>query len=316
MMRQKIEDQSIMDKEMHKEIRDEFVVASLERCAVEDDRKTAEEEREAARAEREQEELPKPKDKWKQRREKRQRLSGKRIKTIGTPMLKGKDKNSETNLLSIAHTPPSFLIRLLTRGTLDTQLRLFKDKTEADNHRNFSVRDDIRSERAPGTRKWLLEHSVFRDWKKRDCERPILWLNGKHGSGKSFLCGSAIDEISSEPPRKGVAFYFITKDKYRPRSHLLRNLASQLLSVLETLAIGELPPSIESFVPIWIGTAKVESLIHDLLQGLPMAFIFIDGLDEADYIDRPESIVQGGELLIFVKFLIKEAIHLLRKVRL
>ncbi|KAF6814021.1 nacht and tpr domain protein [Colletotrichum sojae] len=299
-MRQHIEDESFLSERMRKEIQDEFVMAALERCAAEDERKAAEDEREAAREERE-------------KAEEARRVAEAQIKEA--KMEREKAEIERKAQQDYRHSDAERK-RQEERDRLNARLNLFKDKLDVENHLNFSMKDDIKLERAPGTCKWLLEHPGFRNWKEKDCETPILWLNGKHGAGKTFICGSAVDEISSESPRKAVAFQFITKDKYWPRSHLLRNLASQLLTELQKLAIDQLPPSIESFAPVWTDAAMIESLVHDLLQVLPMTFIFIDGLDEADYIDGPESIVKAGDTSTVIKFLIKEATGLPQKVRL
>jgi hypothetical protein len=174
-------------------------------------------------------------------------------------------------------------------------------------------------ERHPGTCEWLFEHDHFQTWAVEDSKSPVLWLNGKHGVGKSFLCAAAIDFIRGNPPSKRVAFQFLTKDQYISRTQLLRNLAYQLLDCLITW-ITETPTSLEPFLQINKDDSdSLERLIHFVLLELPFTYIFIDGLDEADYTESQlwgSSHRHNKEVQDFVTFLIQETVQFPGKLRL
>ena len=64
-----------------------------------------------------------------------------------------------------------------------------------------------------GSCKWLLDHSAFQEWMNTK-EKGIpskLWLRGSPGYGKSFICSTAIESVSSKP-RDICLYYFYRFD--------------------------------------------------------------------------------------------------------
>jgi hypothetical protein len=184
---------------------------------------------------------------------------------------------------------------------------------------SIGIYNSVLKERHPGTCEWLFENEQFQNWAAEDSKTPVLWLNGKHGAGKSFLCAAAIDFVKGNPPLKRVAFQFLTKDQYSSRSQLLRNLSYQLFDCLISKT-KETPTSLESFLQInRDDSAALERLIHFTLLELPFTYIFIDGLDEADYVENQLSSSahrQNKDVQDFVTFLIREAVQFPGKLRL
>lgn len=45
-----------------------------------------------------------------------------------------------------------------------------------------------------GTGQWLLSHDTYAAWKKQSAG-ALLWVHGKHGSGKSYLAAQVIEEL-------------------------------------------------------------------------------------------------------------------------
>ncbi|KAK7928165.1 hypothetical protein PG985_005163 [Apiospora marii] len=195
----------------------------------------------------------------------------------------------------------------------------FKEELRSNGIGDGSVNDlcqDILSDRTTGTCKWILEHPTFQKWKGVDCERPILWLNGKHGSGKTYLCASVADAISSEESKKGIAFLRITSGQDWPKSYLIRTLTYQLLNRIRTLDMKDLA-SLERLISNGPDSCNIEELIRHCLQLLPITFILIDGLDEVELAATPpDHNPNNSGLPSFVKFLIKQATGLPQKVRL
>ncbi|KAF5335644.1 hypothetical protein D9758_017769 [Tetrapyrgos nigripes] len=83
-----------------------------------------------------------------------------------------------------------------------------------------------------GTGVWLLEDSRFNEWKD---EGGLLWLQGKAGSGKTFLCTKAIFSISAE--HQVVYFYFDTLDQTKSKGTYQGMLSSLMLDKPSTTCI-------------------------------------------------------------------------------
>ncbi|KAK8128523.1 hypothetical protein PG984_009631 [Apiospora sp. TS-2023a] len=284
-MRTKTLEEFNLNEDMRKLVQTEFVHTAVERCAAEVEREAATKEREAATKEREEAQAE---------REAQRHFRDER-----------RTEEKQTRFNAAVDTLHRFQEELRSNNPTS------KDEFGPDN-----TYRGILDDRTPGTCKWILEHPTFQEWKGTDCERPILWLNGKHGSGKTYLCASVVDSITSEESQKGTAYLFITKDQDWPRSYLLRTLAYQLFNTIRTLDIENLA-SLEPLISGGSNMSKVEELIQHCLQLLPITFILIDGLDEVEFADTPPgSNTNRNGLSPVVKFLIKQAIDLPHKVRL
>ncbi|KAK8852333.1 vegetative incompatibility protein HET-E-1 [Apiospora arundinis] len=289
--REKVLEESNLNEEMRKKELEEFVYTALERCAAEAEREAATKEREAAEAERAAAKAEREAQQHFRDTEEERRKEEKRTRFMDTLHRFQEELRSHNNTCEDK----------LGLGTVND---MYED--------NLCIK-------TPGTCKWILEHPTFQEWKGADCERPILWLNGKHGSGKTYLCASVVDAISSEESQKGIAFLFINKGQDWPRSYLLRTLTYQLLDTIRTLDIADLA-SLEPLISGGPDLSKVEELIQRCLQLLPITFIFIDGLDEAEYaatsLPYNNNNKNRNGVSILVSFLIKQATDLPQKVRL
>lgn len=193
------------------------------------------------------------------------------------------------------------------------------NRIEGHNEVNFSLYSTILKERHPKTCQWLLSHSQFTAWAAPETTTPIFWLNGKHGAGKSFLCASAIDSVSGNQDSLRSVYHFFRKDTYVSRNQLLLNIASQLINCLYAHNL-KIPPSLEPYMRInKDDSISLEQLISVALQELPFTYIFLDGLDEAEYMKEqaPISIhTTNNEVDDFVSFLMECAVRNPTNVRL
>lgn len=132
---------------------------------------------------------------------------------------------------------------------------------------------------------WFLKLKGFTEWKSG--KRPILWLHGKSGSGKSILCSTVIDalkkENSSPQNNQVIYFYFDVREPESKQSFekMLRSL-NQQLSAQDEKAHGLLKDFHSSHddgnrEPL-IG--EFCSLFKVMIQTSTRVHIIIDALDE------------------------------------
>jgi len=166
-------------------------------------------------------------------------------------------------------------------------LRSFQESLGAtDNQFNADFFESTRLLASPSTCQWLKEEEEVQQWIKGSSEKPIFWLNGKHGSGKSVICASMIEFLSSSPNSHNVAFQFVTKNSNINGFQIFRNMAHQLLDYFsKTCTI--LPDFLRPFLNVKQNQAsKIEELVKVLLREAPATTIFFDGLDEVEYADE------------------------------
>ncbi|KAF5337868.1 hypothetical protein D9758_016135 [Tetrapyrgos nigripes] len=80
---------------------------------------------------------------------------------------------------------------------------------------------------AEGTGEWLLQDSRFVEWKEKG---GLLWLQGKAGSGKTFLLTKAIASLKAEN-HDVLYFYFDTRDQSKAKATYRGILASLMLDM-------------------------------------------------------------------------------------
>jgi len=80
--------------------------------------------------------------------------------------------------------------------------------------------NSVRDKRQDDTGIWLLENSLFLDWRGGTC--PFLWLYGKADPGKTIISSTAIDSLleGKDPEATVVYFDFDTREKQLSQSSL------------------------------------------------------------------------------------------------
>ncbi|KAF4463204.1 ankyrin repeat-containing [Fusarium albosuccineum] len=145
------------------------------------------------------------------------------------------------------------------------------------------------------TCQWLMEHDMFQRW--THCDRGLLWVKGKPGSGKSTLMKFALDNLNlSRDIREGdliLSFFFHGRGGHLQKSPLglFRSLIYQLLRQANHV----LPELLETFSERECSQGKAgsdwnwherelqdyfKSAIRTILQTRPV-WLFVDALDEA-----------------------------------
>lgn len=155
---------------------------------------------------------------------------------------------------------------------------------------------NARHNRTQDTGKWLLNHSLYLQWKESSTS-GILWLHGMPGTGKSKLVSSVVDDLRSTVRHAtnngALAFFYCNRNQNE-----LRDPASVFPSFVRQLSI--IPNSNlvqKSIVQLYkekqqdgfsSGTMELEESIEvlsNLTRLIPRTTLVIDALDEC----YPES---------------------------
>ncbi|KAF5348194.1 hypothetical protein D9758_014660 [Tetrapyrgos nigripes] len=136
-----------------------------------------------------------------------------------------------------------------------------------------------------GTGEWLLEDSRFIEWKEKG---GLLWLQGKAGSGKTFLLTKAIASLKAKN-HDVLYFYFDTRDQGKAKMTYRGILASLMLDTGLQFSSAQLKSLYERYnsgrdqMP---ADAMKSTLLDLLKQGSLSIYIFMDAFDECKIQDQ------------------------------
>lgn len=168
------------------------------------------------------------------------------------------------------------------------------------------------SKRYKDTGSWLLKTESFVNWTE-DTDRPILWLNGPAGTGKTILSSVAINhlrETSKSTEDTVIYTYFKGEDASMSCMpvQMMANLVKQLC-----WNIPHLPGSVIKFYHDFRMNAQrpsfddLEYLFQKCSASFRRVFVVIDGLDECEEKYRKRILrfvtgigVQSGNVKTFV----------------
>ncbi|KAF5364466.1 hypothetical protein D9758_010707 [Tetrapyrgos nigripes] len=134
-----------------------------------------------------------------------------------------------------------------------------------------------------GTGTWLLDHESFERW-KNNLNGSLLWLQGKAGSGKTFLCTNVINDL-----RKNSSvffYYFDTRDKVKADyqgfiSSLLCQVAKEAIEKGDTSAQNELEKLYNSSKKgDFLVAENIEATLIHMLMVMGAAYVIVDAMDE------------------------------------
>ncbi|KAK3315619.1 hypothetical protein B0H66DRAFT_347658 [Apodospora peruviana] len=79
-----------------------------------------------------------------------------------------------------------------------------------DNNMNSGRYEQNLVDRHAGSGEWLFSHASFQQWLDTSNKgmQSNLWLKGPPGTGKSFLCSTAIDKVSNRQPNDACCLYY------------------------------------------------------------------------------------------------------------
>ena len=143
----------------------------------------------------------------------------------------------------------------------------------------------------PGTGRWLLDNSTFKDWFQPLCciLPPLLWLNGIPGAGKTILASLVVEEVQNLSTTP-IVLYFYCKHGDNERDNFIsmgRSLLSQLLAqnrdILLPYYFDKFSKSPEA---VLVTQATIEELLDIAIRNCPIVYIVIDGIDECPRKER------------------------------
>ncbi|THU77217.1 hypothetical protein K435DRAFT_974075 [Dendrothele bispora CBS 962.96] len=161
------------------------------------------------------------------------------------------------------------------------------------------------------TCQWLDGNNVYGAWKKGETNvdvtrpSPILWINGPPGSGKTFLCSHAIQDIQKSYPNAAIVYHFFQFDRSNDAVVTLKILADKLFQIYwdrQHCISKDLYAKTQSNS---FATDNIREVIQMLVKSSDFqdVFFFLDGLDEElGSVDdlNPESRWRGVQTVVDV----------------
>lgn len=140
----------------------------------------------------------------------------------------------------------------------------------------------------PESGAWLLKHSTYVAWRSDDVpHKPVLWLSGILGAGKTILASTIIDDCQ-EDDSASTAFFYCQHDDQQ-RTTLLSILKAIIVQLLTTDHVL-LPWCYEQYVGSNQLSLFDEKMCTDMLTSILLTndktFIVVDGLDECEQKER------------------------------
>ncbi|KAB5572000.1 ankyrin repeat protein [Coniochaeta sp. 2T2.1] len=178
--------------------------------------------------------------------------------------------------------------RQLDRMTLEAEdtIRSLSPVNPAEDH--LRVRRDL----IPSTGQWFMD-KAFEAWAEMvpSDSRPILWVKGKSGAGKSSLFSSVVEELRDRCSRlnRSACCYFYCHSG-NTASQLPVNVLGALLAQLCQLRpdlLSEVRPLLKSdnhLIPqSQLSIPDLARLLHSALEPLPRCYVLVDALNETPH---------------------------------
>lgn len=173
---------------------------------------------------------------------------------------------------------------------------VFPSWEEADKM-NLAQDSDMHESQVEHTAEWLNGHAEFQAW--LDGQKPLLWLRGPEGIGKSFLAYSIVQKLRSSQDEHNSLAYFYFKEEHPYQQSMQNAFASAALQIADSnnryaeqvaaklkedsAAANDTTTWKRFFISMFPGDHKFDERF----------FLVLDGLDEA-------HVKEGGILTQFL----------------
>ncbi|KAH7355340.1 hypothetical protein BKA65DRAFT_395437 [Rhexocercosporidium sp. MPI-PUGE-AT-0058] len=138
--------------------------------------------------------------------------------------------------------------------------------------------DRISRRRHDDTCKWVVETPEFKSWMDSQVAKPLVWVSGKPGAGKSTLCSYLVQHLRTLPDVH-TGYYFCNSQADQDIcTDVLKTIALQFLRQNPDIA------SLVSNEYVYRGAnnniSQMRIVLPQILESLSCPVIIIDGLDE------------------------------------
>ncbi|KAF9071404.1 hypothetical protein BDP27DRAFT_1401423 [Rhodocollybia butyracea] len=136
--------------------------------------------------------------------------------------------------------------------------------------------------RTPGTGDWIFSHPQFVKWSQSTF--GLLWIQGKVGSGKTFLLTAIIQKLKANPALLCCYYYFDNRDNSQSKTNA-RGLLQSLLLQMATRNEGTHPALHELYTTCMQGlmeptTAELSATLAVVSKDLSPLHLVLDAMDE------------------------------------
>ncbi|KAH7381195.1 hypothetical protein DE146DRAFT_793188 [Phaeosphaeria sp. MPI-PUGE-AT-0046c] len=162
---------------------------------------------------------------------------------------------------------------------------------------NMAQDEDMRESQVKHTAEWLSNHPDFKAW--AEGQKPLLWLRGAEGIGKSFLAHSAVQKLRGCQDEHDSLAYFYFKEEHPYQQSMQNAFASVALQIAESSnkyaeqVAAKLKEDSEDADEISTWKRFFLSMFPGDDKSDDRLFIVFDGLDEA-------HVKEGGILTQFL----------------
>ncbi|KAL7803474.1 hypothetical protein V8C44DRAFT_353120 [Trichoderma aethiopicum] len=162
---------------------------------------------------------------------------------------------------------------------------------------------------------WILDNEDFQRW-FQDPRRPLLWIRGDPGKGKTMLLCGIVDNLRTLAPSSLVSFFFCqaTDQRINKSTAIMRGLLFLLIDqhrhLLKHLAEPYVRQGKALFEPpsAWYALSDIMySVLQDLNDSRQPTCLLIDALDECAQEDLPrllDFILKMSKEIPYVKWIV------------
>lgn len=146
----------------------------------------------------------------------------------------------------------------------------------------------ISDHRQPETCNWILDESQICSWIENGNGDAVIWMTGKPGAGKSYLCSLIIENVGTRQDLSSLYFFCGQRSANQNRCALL----------LRTLAVQLLRQNLEDVAPLIhqdylqkglsCSSPTMKRLLKEVLPLSKTTRIVLDGIDEYDLEDQQQ----------------------------
>ncbi|KAK7047185.1 hypothetical protein VNI00_006851 [Paramarasmius palmivorus] len=156
-------------------------------------------------------------------------------------------------------------------------------RTKYSNESNFNRHQANHTRWLPGTCEWLQQHHYYGAWVDGSLKPPIIWIRAPPGYGKSVLCSFAVRSVQA---KAAVAYHFCQFDQPYTAIEILRLIGNQLFE-----AYWKSVEKVDEQMFLLTQQSSctldhVKTLLNLLVKRLSLVYIFVDGLDEEQDLQR------------------------------